>query len=45
MLQCIFSAFMSISDAIDRVYYALRTLVILIMIMGVIMLVFGAYNG
>ena len=38
-------AFMSISDAIDRVYYALRTLVILIMIMGVIMLVFGAYSG
>jgi hypothetical protein len=45
MLQCIYFTFMSITDAIDCVYYALRTLVVLIMIVGVIMLVFGAYNG
>jgi hypothetical protein len=45
MLQGIYTTSMSITDAIDRVYYALRTLVILIMILGVIMLVFGAYSG
>jgi hypothetical protein len=45
MLQCIYFTSMSITDAIDRVYYALRTLVILIMILGVIMLVFDAYSG
>jgi hypothetical protein len=41
----IYIIFMSVSDTIDRIYYALRTLIILLMILGIVLLLFDAHFG